>query len=70
MIKLSTLPGEGLSVLRCPMCCTSSKRCRDVSVVVRESADETVVIVKMDASDDMVTYLRVKHSVSDQQGVG
>lgn len=66
MTRLSTLPGEGLSVLGCTMCCTSSKRCRDASVMDRESADEAVVVVKLDASDGMVTYLRVKHSVSNQ----
>jgi len=38
--------------------------------VVRESADETVVIVKLDAGDGMVTYLGIKHLASDQQDVG
>jgi ferredoxin-fold anticodon binding domain-containing protein len=66
MIEVSTLPGEGLSVLGRNRCVTSSKRCRDVSVMVGESADEAVVVVKLDACDGMVTYLRVKHSVSDQ----
>jgi hypothetical protein len=66
MTRLSTLPDEGLSVLGCTLWCTSSKRCRDVSVMGRESADEAVVVVKLDASDGMVTYLRVKHLVSDQ----
>lgn len=37
-----------------------------VPLRVRESADEAVVIVKLDASDGMVTYLRIKHSVNDQ----
>ena len=41
-----------------------------VPLRVRGSADETVVIVKLDAGDGMVTYLRIKHSASDQQGVG
>jgi hypothetical protein len=66
MIELSILPGEGLSVLGRNMCFTFPKRCRDVSVMGRESADEAVVVVKLDACDGMVTYLRGKHSVSDQ----
>jgi hypothetical protein len=42
------------------------KRRRDVVVMVRESADEAVVVVKLEAVDDMATYLRVKLSASDQ----
>ena len=70
MIKLSTLPGEGLSDLACNKGVTSPKRFSNGTVKGRGSADETVVIVKLDAGDDMVTYLRIKHSASDQQGVG
>ena len=38
-----------------------------VPLWVRESADETVVIVKLNAYDDMVTYQRIKQSAKDQQ---
>ena len=39
------------------------KRSRDVTVKGRGSADEAVVVVKLEADEDAVTYLRVKLSV-------
>ena len=36
-----------------------------MSAMGGESADETVVVVKLEAYDDVATYLRVKLSASD-----
>jgi hypothetical protein len=38
-----------------------------VTVMGRGSADEAIVVVKLDADEDAVTYLRVKHSASDKE---
>jgi hypothetical protein len=33
----------------------------------REFSDEAIVIVKFDASDFMVTWMRIKHQISDRK---
>jgi hypothetical protein len=43
------------------------KQNRDVSVMGRGSTDETVVVVKLLANEDVVTCLRVKLSASDRK---
>ena len=43
------------------------KQNRDVSVMDKGSADETVVVVKLSANEDVVTYQRVKLSASDRK---
>jgi hypothetical protein len=43
------------------------KQSRDVSVMDRGFADETVVVVKLLANEDVVTCLRVKLSASDRK---
>ncbi len=48
----------------------SPKRSRDVFVTGRGSADEAVVVVKLEADEDAVTYLRVKLSVSGSNAGG
>jgi len=42
------------------------KRCSDVFVKIKGLADETVVVVKSIADENMVTYLRVKLLKSDK----
>jgi hypothetical protein len=42
------------------------KRSRNVTVMGRGSADEAVVVVKLKADEDAVTYRRVKLSASDK----
>ena len=44
----------------------SPKRSSNVTVMGRGSADEAVVVVKLKADEDAVTYLRVKLSASDR----
>lgn len=44
----------------------SPKRSKNVTVIGRGSADEAVVVVKLKADEDAVTYLRVKLSASDK----
>jgi len=57
------LPGEEPPILNGCNCDTySSKRNRNVIVTNRGLADETVVIVKLKADEDMVTYQRIKLS--------
>ena len=61
------LSSEGPSVLgRCNCDTLSPKRNSNVDVMNRGSAVETVVIVKFDADEFMVTWRRVKHRISDR----
>ena len=61
MTQLSILPGDRPPVSgSCNYDSESPKRCRDVTVMSRWFADETVVVVKLIAYEDMVTYLRIK----------
>jgi len=48
----------------------SPKRSRDVTVTGRGSADEAVVVVKLRADEDAVTYLRIKLSVNGSNAGG
>ena len=44
----------------------SPKRCSNADAMNRGSTDEAVVVVKVDADDFMVTWMRVKHRTSDR----
>jgi len=46
------------------------KRCSDVFVKSKGLSDETIVVVKPIACDNMVTYLRIKPSESDRDVEG
>ena len=48
----------------------SPKRSRDVTVMGRGSADEAVVVVKLEANEDAVTYSRIKLTVSSRTAGG
>jgi len=61
MTQLSILPGDRPLVSgSCNYDSGSPKRNRNVFVMSRGSADETVVVVKLIANEDMVTYPRTK----------
>ena len=45
----------------------SPKRGSDADVMNRGSADEAVVVVKLDADEFMVTWMRGKHRESDRK---
>ncbi|MCP3677165.1 MAG: hypothetical protein GY721_06130 [Deltaproteobacteria bacterium] len=45
---------------------TIPKRSSNVTVMGRRFADEVVVVVKLQACEGMVTYLRVKLAASDK----
>jgi len=65
---VTILAGEGPSDLgRCNCDTLSPKRCSDVVVMNRGSADEAVVIVKFGADEFMVTWRRVKHRIRDRK---
>ena len=67
MIQLSILPGDRPPVSgSCNYDSGSPKRSRDVAVMSRWSADETVVVVKLLTNEDAVTYLRIKLSASNK----
>ena len=62
---MTILPSEGPSALGRSNCDSlSPKRCSNVGVMNRGSADEAVVIVKFGADEFMVTWMRVKHRIS------
>jgi hypothetical protein len=64
---VTILPSEGPSDLgRCNCDTLSPKRNSNVDVMDRGSTDEAVVIVKFGADDFMVTWMRVKHRISDR----
>ncbi len=65
---MTILPSEGPSALSRSNCDSlSSKRSSNVDVMDRGPADEAVVIVKFGADDSMVTWMRVKHGISDRK---
>ena len=62
-----TLPGDNPLILgRCNCDTLSPKRHRDVSVMEQGVSDEAIVVVKLLADEDAVTYLRVKPEVSNR----
>ena len=64
---MTILPSEGPSDLGRSNCDSlSPKRCSNADVMDRGPADEAVVIVKFGADDFMVTWMRVKHRISDR----
>ena len=64
---MTILPSEGPSALgRCNCDTLSPKRCSNVGVMRRGSADEAVVIVKPGACELAVTSVRIKHQASDR----
>ncbi len=65
---MTILPSEGPSALgRCNYDTLSPKRCSNVDVMNRGSADEAVVIVKFGADEFMVTWRRIKHRASGRK---
>lgn len=65
---MTILPSEGPSALgRCNCDTLSPKRCSNAGVMNRGSTDEAVVIVKFGAGDFMVTWMRVKHRISNRR---
>ena len=65
--KGTTLPSEGPSDLgRCNCDTLSPKHSSNAGVMNRGSADEAVVIVKVDANELLVTEGRIKHQNSDR----
>jgi hypothetical protein len=65
---LTILPSEEPSDLsRSNYDSLSSKRCSNADVMNRGFSDEAIVIVKFDASDFMVTWMRIKHQISDRK---
>ena len=65
---MTILPSEGPSALgRCNCDTLSPKRCSIVGVMNRGSSDEAIVIVKFGADDFMVTWMRIKHRISDRK---
>ena len=64
---MTILPSEGPSALGRSNCDSlSPKRSSNVDVMNRGSSDEAIVIVKFGACDFMVTWMRIKHQVSDR----
>ena len=64
---MTILPSEGPSALgRCNCDTLSPKRSSNADVMNRGSADEAIVIVKFGAGDFMVTWMRVKHRISNR----
>ena len=54
--KWGNLPGEGPLILgRCNYDTLSPKRCGDVNVIGQGFSDEAILVVKLDASEVMVT---------------
>ena len=45
----------------------SPKRYSNVDVMNRGFSDEAIVIVKLGANDSMVTWMRIKHQISDRK---
>ena len=65
---MTILPSEGPSALGRSNCDSlSPKRCSNVGVMNRGSSDEAIVIVKFGAGDSMVTWMRVKHRISNRR---
>ena len=68
MTTLLILPGEWLSMRAGTACGSlSPNESRNAEVMHRELADEAVVIVKREADENMVTYLRVTLSESAKE---
>ena len=62
---MTILPSEEPSVLgRCNCDTLSPKHYSNVVVMSRGFSDEAIVIVKFDADDFMVTWMRVNHRIS------
>ena len=65
---MTTLPSERPSALGRNNCDSlSPKRCSNVDVMKRGSADEAVVIVKFGAVEFLVTVMRIKHRISNRR---
>ena len=65
---MTILPSEEPSDLSRSNCDSlSSKRCSNADVMNRGFSDEAIVIVKFGASDFMVTWMRIKHQISDRK---
>lgn len=71
MKELLILPDEEPSDLNgCNCDIYSSKRSRDVTVTIRGFSDEVIVVVKLEADEDAVTYQRIKLSESAEKKNG
>ena len=65
---MTILPSEEPSALSRSNCDSlSSKRCSNTDVMNRGFSDEAIVIVKFGAVEFMVTWVRVKHQISNRK---
>ncbi len=64
---MTILPSEEPSVLgRSNYDSLSPKRCSNTDVMSRGFSDEAIVIVKFGADEFMVTWMRIKHRISNR----
>ena len=65
---MTILPSEEPSALGRSNCDSlSPKRYSNVDVMNRGFSDEAIVIVKFGARDSMVTWMRIKHQISNRK---